>query len=100
MKHITACFSHELLKICEISYKDEKWEEIILNYLNAPLNKHIRLAQFKDGKLILVTENPLWAQELKMQLPQLRDYLRAEHQCYQLKFIQVKILPDIKFQAV
>jgi hypothetical protein len=98
MKHITACFSHDLLKICERSYKDEKWEEIILNYLGAPLNQHIKLAQFSDGKLTLASESPIWAQELKMQLPQLRDHLRMAHHCYQLKFIQVKILPDLKLQ--
>jgi hypothetical protein len=98
MKHITACFSSEMLKICEKSYSEDKWQEIIFNYFGEPLNQHVKLAQFKEGKLTLVTDGSIWANEVKMHIPQLRDHLRANHHCYQLKFIQVKILPDFKLQ--
>jgi len=100
MKHITACFSNDLVKICEKSYQQDKWEEIIQTQLGYPLKDHIKLCEFTQGKLTLATDGAVWAQELKMHLPTLRDYLRTHHHCYHLKFIQVKVLSDLKLQPV
>lgn len=98
MKHITACFSNALVKICEKSYQQDKWEELILNHLGYPLREHVKLCEFAQGKLTLATDGSIWAQELKMHVPTLRDYLRGTHHCYHLKFIQVKIMTDIKLR--
>lgn len=94
MKHITNCFSNELISICQKSYATDKWKDIIHLFLNAPLNQHVQLGTFEKSKLVLVVDCPLWASELRPRIPELRDYLRKEHQCYGLSHIQVKIQPD------
>lgn len=94
MKHITRCFSQDLIKICHQSFKSQKWQFIIQDFLQAPLALHVHVADFKKGKLILVVDCPLWGSELRMKLSDLRDYLRKEKNCYDLMFIQVKIQPD------
>jgi hypothetical protein len=93
MKHITTCFSNELIKICEQSYASEKWLDVIHDYLGHPMNQHVQLGSFEKGKMILIADCPLWSSEIKMRVPELRDYIRKEHQC-SLKFIEVKIQPD------
>ena len=94
MKHITACFSKDLINICQHSFQSEKWQVSIEAYLGTPLNKHICLAQFKAGKMTLIADCPLWASEMRMRLPDLRDYLRKELKCHQLKFIEIKTEPS------
>jgi hypothetical protein len=94
MKHITNCFSSELISLCQKSYATDKWKDIIQLFLKAPLNQHVQLGTFEKNKLVLVVDCPLWASELRPRIPELRDYLRKEHQCYGLSHIQVKIQPD------
>ena len=94
MKHISNCFSKDLIKICHQSFKSEKWQLIIQEFLTQPLATHVFVAEFKKGKLSLVVDCPLWASELRMKISELRDYLRKEQHCYDLMFIHVKIQPD------
>jgi hypothetical protein len=94
MKHITSCFSQNLVDICQKSFQSEKWQEIIRNYLSSPLNQHVYVGSFKQGHLILVVDCPLWASEIRMRSPEIRDYLRAEQQCYHLRTISIKIQPE------
>jgi hypothetical protein len=95
MKHITACFSKDLIKICQKSYASEKWLQIIHEFIGHPLNQHVFLNQFENGKIILAVDCSLWASELRTILPNLRDHLRNTHQCFNLKFIQVKVQPEL-----
>ena len=95
MKHISACFSKDLIKICQKSHTYERWGEALHQFLQSPLKEHVFLGSFEQGKLILIVDCPLWASELRMKLPELRDYFRIQLQCYQLKFIQVKIEPGL-----
>jgi hypothetical protein len=99
MKHISNCFSTDLIKICHQSFKAQKWQLVIQEYLCAPLAAHVVVGEFKKGKLSLVVDCPLWASELRMKLSELRDYLRKEQDCYDLMFIQVKIQPEFFKQA-
>ena len=94
MKHITSCFSKQLIDICHRSFQSEKWKAIIIAYLPHPLNEHVYVGEFKQGELPLITDCPLWASQLRMQVPELRDYLRKEHHCYQFNNITVKIEPE------
>jgi len=94
MKHITRCFSQDLIKLCHHSFKSQKWQLVIQEFLKPPLAPHVLVAEFKKGKLILVVDCPLWASELRMKLSELRDHLRKEKNCYDLMFIQIKIQPD------
>lgn len=94
MKHITFCFSKELVDICQKSFKDEKWQEIIHAFLQPPLNQHVFLGSFKLGKMVLIVDCPLWGSQLRMKIPELRDFLRSQHQCHQLGFIEMKIEPS------
>jgi hypothetical protein len=94
MKHITRCFSQDLIKICHQSFRSQKWQQVIQAFLKAPLAPHVLVAEYKKGKLLLVVDCPLWASELRMKLSDLRDYLRKEQNCYDLMFIQVKIQPE------
>jgi hypothetical protein len=94
MKHITRCFSQDLIKICHQSFKSQKWQFIICEFLNTPLANHVMVGEFKKGKLLLVVDCPLWASELRMRISELRDFLRKEQNCYDLMFIQVKIEPE------
>lgn len=94
MKHITNCFSQDLIKICQESYAAEKWLVAIHEYLGSPMNQHVQLGSFEQGKMVLIADCPLWANEVRIRLPEIRDYIRIEHKCFNLKFIQVKIQPD------
>jgi hypothetical protein len=43
---------------------------------------------------VLIVDCPLWASELRMKIPELRDYLRKEKNCYNLTNINLKIEPE------
>ena len=93
MKHITACFSDQLINICQKAYASDKWKSVIDDFLGAPLNKHIHLGSFKSGKLVLMVDCPLWASELKIRMPALREHIRQDHRCT-LNSIEHKIDPS------
>lgn len=93
MKHITDCFSKELVKICQKSYAADKWQLAVHDYLGEPINRHVQLGSFEKGKMVLIVDDPLWASELRVRLPHLRDHIRLELRCYSLMFIQIKIQP-------
>jgi len=94
MKHITRCFSQDLIKICHQSFKSQKWQHVVREFLKGPLANHVMVGEYQKGKLTLVVDCPLWGSELRMRLSELRDFLRKEQNCYDLMFIQVKIQPD------
>jgi hypothetical protein len=93
MKHITSCFSNQMINLCQKAYASEKWKTVIADFLGAPLNKHIQLGTFKSGKLVLIVDCPLWASELKIRLPALREHIRCDHRVA-LNAIEHKIDPS------
>ena len=94
MKHITSCFSEHLINLCHRTFESEKWKEMIAKYLPGPLQQHVFVGEFKQGVLTLIVDCPLWNNQLRMQLPELRDKIRIEEKIYQLRSIQVKIEPS------
>lgn len=94
MKHITSCFSQKLVDICQKSFQSEKWQEVVREFLPRPLKDHVYVGDFKQGLLVLIVDCPLWASELRMRIPELRDYLRREKNCYNLSTINLKIEPE------
>ena len=50
MKHITDCFSKELVKICQKSYAADKWQSAVTDYLGEPINRHVQVGSFEKGK--------------------------------------------------
>jgi hypothetical protein len=94
MKHITSCFSDNLIDLCHRSFQSEKWKEMVSDYLSAPLKNHVYVGEFKQGVLTLIVDCPLWNNQLRMVLPELRDKIRSEQKCYELRSINVKVAPD------
>ncbi len=91
MRHITRCLNPKLTEICLHAIKLEEVSAILLRYLPDNLSDHCRVGSFRNGCLILVTHDPVWASQIRYSLPELRDTLRSEAKLYQLASIKITI---------
>lgn len=91
MRKISECLSPQLAKICLHSFQLSKLGEAVSDFLPEHLRSHVSAASFQKGQLLLCVSDGAWATELRFMLPSLRDYLRKEHQLYQLTGIKIKV---------
>ena len=94
MKHITSCFSSNLVNLCHRSFQSEKTKEVLDKHLPDNLKAHVFVGEFKFGVLTLIVDCPLWHSQLRMNLPELRDKLRKEPGYQKLSSINVKVEPE------
>jgi hypothetical protein len=90
---ISHCINDKLLDICKQSMALEALNVQIQHYLPEELKPHVTVGSFKLGALILVTNDPAWACQLRFLLPNLRDRLRKEAHLYQLTGIHIQSNP-------
>lgn len=67
--------------------------ELIQNFLPALLKRHVSVANFRQGNLILFVESAAWATRLRYQIPTLLQSLRTDGKLYQLCTIDYRIKP-------
>ncbi len=92
MRHITRCLNPRLVEICQRAIKLEELNEKISSYLPETLREHCHVGSFTNGCLVLITNDPVWAHQLRYALPELRDKLRSEADIHQLAFIKVTVV--------
>ncbi|MCR9192410.1 MAG: DUF721 domain-containing protein [Gammaproteobacteria bacterium] len=91
MRHISQCFNSKLTDICNEANQLEALSKIVLDYLPTELKPHCHVGSFRSGKLIIVTQNPAWATQLRYLAPDLRNKLRSEAKLHQLSSVVIKI---------
>ena len=94
MKHITRCLNAKLVDIYQRAIKLEELNVKLRDYLPIELHEHCHAGCFNTGCLTLVTDDPVWASQLRYFLPQLRDKLRVEAGIYQLASIKITLVTE------
>lgn len=94
MRKITQCFNTPLASI----YKQASQLDDLTRLVQGHLKKHddaavpCTVSRFTNGCLILAVDDPVWAAQLRFELPNLRDKLRQEG-LHQLTSIRINLLP-------
>ena len=92
MRHITRCLNPQLASICQRAIKLEELNAKIYDYLPENLRERCHVGSFTNSCLVLVTNDPVWATQLRYALPELRDKLRSEAGIHQLASIKVTVI--------
>jgi len=94
MRRITQCFNTPLASIYKQASQLDKLTALVQRHLKK--NEHepvpCKVSRFESGCLILAVDNPVWAAQLRFELPNLRDKLRQEG-LHQLTSIRISLLP-------
>lgn len=97
MYHINRCLNSRLATICQKAIELESLNAKLINYLPENLRDHFCVSSFNNGCLLLSTHDPVWASQLRYNLPEIRDKLRSQEKLYQLISIKIKIsMPELK----
>ncbi|MGQ0657054.1 MAG: DUF721 domain-containing protein [Chromatiales bacterium] len=67
--------------------------QVLQSLLDAPLNLHCRVGNFRDGVLTLHTDSAAWATRLRCQLPVLLSLMQESGPVPSLRLIRVKVRP-------
>lgn len=94
MRHITRCLNTQLAEICQRAIKLEELNAKIYGYLPEALREQCHVGSFNKSCLVLVTNDPVWASQLRYALPELRDKLRGEAGIHQLASIKITVNTD------
>ena len=97
---IKRCLNKRLQEICLRSIELEALNYKISRYIPKSMREHFCVSSFNNGCLVLATSDPVWANQIRFSLPEIRDKLRKEEKIYQLTAVKVKIIEPIndKFQ--
>lgn len=95
MRKITQCFNTPLAAIYKQASQLESLTHLVQRHLKK--NEHecvpCKVSRFSKGCLVLAVDDPVWATQLRFELPQLRDKLRQEG-LHQLTSIRINLLPE------
>jgi hypothetical protein len=64
---------------------------VVQTIIEPPLRHHCRVANLRDGNLILITDSPVWATRLRYLLPGLLDNLRQTATWVRIHCIDIKV---------
>jgi len=94
MRQITQCFNTPLASIYKQASQLETLTTLVQRHLGNNTNEPVRckVSRFANGCLTLAVEDPVWATQLRYELPTLRDKLRQEG-LHQLTSIRINLLP-------
>lgn len=70
-------------------------ERLIKAHLNTELAHHIRLAQYRQGTLLLFAENGHWATNLRFQQYDLVATLQKLPELKELQAIEIRVCPAV-----
>ena len=71
-----------------------KLNAFIKDYLEEPLVNYCRVANFRDGCLVIETDSAVWATQLRYLTPDLLNALRSKGNMPQLRSIKTHIQPS------
>lgn len=91
MRHITRCLNTQLADICQRAIKLEELNAKVVHHLPEHLRERCRVGSFTKSCLVLITNDSVWATQLRYALPELRDKLRSEAGIHQLASIKVTV---------
>ena len=91
MKKAVNCINPELIKLYSNSAKLEKITSLIATQLPKHLQGKVFAASFNKGVLLLSSEQPAHASELRYLIPNLRNTLRNTEGLYHLVSIKIMI---------
>lgn len=91
MRRINRCLNKQILNLCQQTIQLDELNLKLAQLLPDTLVEHCRAGSFTKGCLLLVTNKPAIATELRYFLPTLRDTLRTEAGLYQLTSIKIQI---------
>ena len=91
MRRINQCLNPRLLDICKRTAQLEELNIKLNTYLPQTLQERCHVGSFNGGCLVIVTDNSVWASQIRYVLPEIRDKLRKEGGIYQLTSIKVTV---------
>jgi len=91
MRRINRCLNKQLLTICQQAVQLDDLNLKLSKYLPAQIREHCKIGSFTKGALLIITDDPVWATELRYCIPALRDTLRKEAGLYQLISIKIEV---------
>jgi len=102
MRPINRCLNKTLTDICQKTIQLETLNVVLHDCLPETLRQHCHVGNFANSCLLLTVHDPIWATQLRYELPNLRDQLRQKYGLYQLRSIDVTVttIPQIKNKQV
>lgn len=94
MQHIGQCLNPKLAEIIQGALQLKELNAKLFEYLPQHLRAHFSVGSFNQGCLVLVTDEPVWASQMRFHLPELRDTLRKNAGIYQLASIKINVSTD------
>jgi hypothetical protein len=94
LHHQSAELNNIYAKIQQLQRLQEQWEL----FLPLNLQPYCRVANFRDGCLIIAVASAAWATQLRYVLPDMLQSLRSQGGLYQLCSISHYIEPDLMKQ--
>lgn len=91
MRRINRCLNVKVMEICQRVVQLEELNTHLHKYLPDPLREQCHVGSFTRGCLVLITNDSVWASQLRYSLPDLRDKLRSGAGLYQLVSIKVAV---------
>jgi hypothetical protein len=76
-------------KIAQLQRLNELWQK----YIEMKLAKHSRVANWREGRLVIEVDSANWATHLRYSLPELLIKLKTEKELAELKYIEWYIRP-------
>jgi len=95
MRKITQCFNTPLASIYKQASQLDELTRLVQRHLkknHADASVPCTVSRFTSGCLVLAVDDPVWAAQLRFELPNLRDKLRQEG-LHQLTSIRINLLP-------
>lgn len=94
MRKITQCFNTPLATIYKQASQLESLTRLVQRQLKKNEHESVpcKVSRFSSGCLILAVDDPVWAAQLRYELPSLRDKLRQEG-LHQLTSIRINVSP-------
>jgi len=94
MRKITQCFNTPLASIYKQASQLDSLTRLVQRHLKKNEHESVpcTVSRFTSGCLILAVDDPVWAAQLRFELPSLRDKLRQEG-LHQLTSIRINLLP-------
>ncbi|STX29994.1 Zn-ribbon-containing, possible RNA-binding protein-like protein [Legionella beliardensis] len=91
MRPINRCLNKQLVTLCQQVMQLDSLNSKLAQFIPAHLQPHCYAGSFNKGCLLLITDDAVWATEIRYIIPELRDYLRKEAGLYQLININVHV---------
>ena len=94
MRRISQCLNTKLAEIYQRAIILDELNAKVISMLPEQLRGHFSVGSFNQGCLVLITQDPVWASQLRYHLPDLRERLRKDAGIYQLASIKISVSAD------